>query len=762
MNNILFLLLNNLYIYKVILLIYKILHAIITIITLIIKTKFMKKFTILIFVILVSILTANSQSITVSFPNGGEHWINNTWSPQNIVWESDGGVVSFLIEYSKDNGSSWNTIESSYSGVNNYSWTTPDIISSNCLIRISDADNIATNDQSDAEFLISDQSIYYAQWNTSMGVFRVKLRGDLVPTTVQNFINLSEKEFYTDLIFHRVIEGFMIQDGCPLGTGTGDPGYSFNDEFHPDLRHNQAGILSMANSGANTNGSQYFITLEATDWLDDVHAIFGKVIDGMDIVYAIGDVATDANDRPIVPVEISSIEIVEENKQVTLTYPSDGESIINNNTINNIINIEWESDFIEDVKIEFSSDNQGTWETLTDSIPAWKESFEWTMPSELYDECFIKITSLQNPEIFTVNSSAFEIRLKPLQLTRFEFYENVTPAISNPNNLIMPDAVVKFKIKIKNDYSENLNDISATISCDNEDVDIINETITFDPISSGEEMWSSNEFEVYLPEGIPNPADYQFTIVAKDDNIIDQDWVSFIEIPIIERNGFSSYNDDESGDSQGNGDKILEPNETIEMNFKVKNYSSLTLYEVSGKLTSLDNFIEVWDNIEGEDGTVYNTTIYNNGSPVNNHSLIVSPENEFVFNYNANGIYETNMLLEFNFYLNQEAGASWDEGGILLKCGVPWLLNEGYTNINENNNSEIVISPNPTKDYFNINFNNNIQKEISIFSVDGKLLQKENTNSTIHKVNCSKFESGIYIIKINSNNQQTVRKVILK
>ncbi len=734
------------------------LQLIITIVTLIIKTKFMKKFTILIFVILVSVLTAHSQSITVNFPNGGEHWINNTWSPQNIVWESDGGVINFLIEYSEDNGSSWNTIEESYSGVNNYSWTTPsDIISSNCLIRISDADNVATNDQSDAKFLISDQSIYYAQWNTSMGMFRVKLRGDLAPTTVQNFINLSEKEFYTNLIFHRVIEGFMIQDGCPLGTGSGDPGYSFDDEFHPDLRHRHAGILSMANSGANTNGSQYFITLEATDWLDDAHAVFGRVIDGMDIVYAIGDVATDANDRPIVPVNISSIEIVEENKQLDLNYPNN-EAIIESSTIN----IDWSSDFTEDVKIEFSSDNQANWQTLTDSIPACEESFEWTLPAELSNECFVKITSLQNPDFYTINESAFEIRLKPVKLTRFEFYENVTPAISNPNNIIMPDAVIKFKIKVRNDYSESLNAVSATISCDNESVNIINETVTFDPVSSGEEMWSLEEFEVYLPEGVPNPADYQFKIAAKDENIVDVDWISFIEIPIIEKGPFSSYNDDESGDSQGNGDKILEPNETIEMIFKVKNYSSFTLYNASGKLTSIDEFIEVWDNILGDDGTVYNTTIYNNNNPINSSTTIVSPADEFVFDYNANGIYETNMLLEFNFYLNQEAGANWDEGGILLKCGVPWLLNEGYTNIAENNNSEIVISPNPAKDYFTINFNDNTQKEISIFSIEGRLLQTETTNSDNHKINCSNYKSGIYIIKINSNNQQTVRKIILK
>jgi len=716
----------------------------------------MKKFTILTFVAFISILTAYTQSITVSFPNGGEHWINNTWSPQNIVWESD-GVTNFLIEYSDDSGNSWNTIESSYSGENNYSWTTPNIISENCIIKISDADNSSTNDQSDAEFLISDQSIYYAQWNTSMGMFRVKLRGDLVPTTVQNFINLSEKEFYTNLIFHRIIEGFMIQDGCPLGTGYGDPGYEFDDEFNDALTFDFPGVLGMANSGPNTNGSQYFITVDEYSFGNGSYSVFGRVVDGMDIVYEISEVATDANDKPLVDVDIYSIEIVEENKQLTLNYPNN-EAIIEGSTIN----IDWSSDFIEDVKIEFTSDNQATWETLTDSIPACEESFEWTLPSELSNECFIKITSLQNPEIFTINSSPFEIKLKPIKLTRFELYENVTPTLSNPNNLIMPNATIRFKIKVINDYSESLDAVSATISCDNEGVIINNETITFEPISSGEEMWSSNEFEVYLPEEIPNTADFQFTITAKDDNIIDDDWISFMEIPIIEKNGFATYNDDENGDSQGNGNKILEPNETIEMNFILKNYSSFSLYDASGKLTSLNDFIEVWDNIEGEDGTVYNTSIYNNGNPINPHSVLFYPADEFVFDYNATGIYETNMLLEFSFYANQEAGANWDEGGILLKCGVPWLLNEGFTNIEEDSDSKIIISPNPAKDYFTINFNNNSEKEISIFSIQGRLLKTENTNSENHKIDCSNFESGIYIIKINSNNKQTIKKIILK
>ena len=142
-----------------------------------------------------------------------------------------------------------------------------------------------------------------------MGNFEVTLREDLVPMTVNNFIDLTHANFYDGLIFHRVIAGFMNQDGCPLGNGTGGPGYTFDDEFHPELRHDSAGILSMANSGPNTNGSQYFITAEATSWLDDVHSVFGKVSEGLDIVLAINQVETDANDKPLVDVVIDSIRI---------------------------------------------------------------------------------------------------------------------------------------------------------------------------------------------------------------------------------------------------------------------------------------------------------------------------------------------------------------------------------------------------------------------------------------------------------------------
>jgi len=126
-----------------------------------------------------------------------------------------------------------------------------------------------------------------ATFETDKGTIRIELFDDKTPKTVANFEKLVTKKFYDGLIFHRVIADFMIQGGCPEGRGTGGPGYKFEDEFHPSLKHDGPGVLSMANAGPNTNGSQFFITHVATPWLDGKHSVFGKVIDGQDVVDAI-------------------------------------------------------------------------------------------------------------------------------------------------------------------------------------------------------------------------------------------------------------------------------------------------------------------------------------------------------------------------------------------------------------------------------------------------------------------------------------------
>ena len=164
----------------------------------------------------------------------------------------------------------------------------------------------------------------YAIFETSLGNIVIRLLEKEAPKTVENFIGLAEgtkeftnektgkkekRPFYDGLIFHRVIPDFMIQGGCPHGSGMGGPGYKFADEFHPSLKHAKPGKLSMANSGPNTNGSQFFITVAATPWLDNRHTIFGEVVEGQEVANKISVVPRDRSDRPSTPVAIKQVKI---------------------------------------------------------------------------------------------------------------------------------------------------------------------------------------------------------------------------------------------------------------------------------------------------------------------------------------------------------------------------------------------------------------------------------------------------------------------
>jgi peptidyl-prolyl cis-trans isomerase A (cyclophilin A) len=167
----------------------------------------------------------------------------------------------------------------------------------------------------------------FADIKTSKGDIIIRLEQDKTPVTVANFISLAEgtntfvseeykgKKYYDGLIFHRVMKDFMIQGGDPLGQGTGNPGYKFMDEFNDSLVHDKKGILSMANSGPTTNGSQFFITHKPTPWLDNKHTVFGEVVEGMDVVDSIANVAVGAGNKPVEQVTMNTVEIIRNGKE---------------------------------------------------------------------------------------------------------------------------------------------------------------------------------------------------------------------------------------------------------------------------------------------------------------------------------------------------------------------------------------------------------------------------------------------------------------
>ena len=158
------------------------------------------------------------------------------------------------------------------------------------------------------EMIIDPAKDYKAVLHTEKGDIIINLFEEMVPKTVNNFVFLAKEGFYDGVIFHRVIMNFMAQTGDPTGTGSGGPGYQFEDEIHVDLKHNKPGIVSMANAGPNTNGSQFFITHVPTPWLDGKHSVFGEVDDGMDVVYSIPP--RDPTDQDAPAVAIESVEIL--------------------------------------------------------------------------------------------------------------------------------------------------------------------------------------------------------------------------------------------------------------------------------------------------------------------------------------------------------------------------------------------------------------------------------------------------------------------
>jgi len=610
-------------------------------------------------------------------------------------------------------------------------------------------------------FSLVEQQIFYVKWLTSMGLIRAELRGDIVPITVQNFMNLCYKDFYTNLIFHRVIVNFMIQDGCPIGNGTGDPGYEFADEFDDRLRHSFPGVLSMANAGADTNGSQYFITVIPTAWLDDAHSVFGRIIDGMNVVYDISKVPVDADSKPLTDVNIYSISVDEKEPVLNLTFPLEGETFIENAQIP----ITWESAYNEGIKIEFSSNGDDNWETVVDSINDDQQSYLWTVPCSISTNCKLRLTSINYPELLTQSTAPFVIRVKPAKLDRIECYDNVVASPENPENYFMPGKIFRFKVKVLNDYTEDFNQLTATLSTTSSFVTINQDVVNFQTVKSGETAWSEQEFEIFISATLPSNCEYEFEINFADANFIDEPWITKFTIPILIKNNFVLIDDDATPDSQGNDNNKIEPLETVELKVNLQNKSKQILYDTFGKLEAESDLINVWNDVQGVDGIVYDTVSYNNYLPIQANMNSILANNDFVFYYSTGEKYKLNFNLLINTYLQ----TTKDLGGTNIKYLIPVSLNAVETYIeNTASDSEInfALFPNPTNDFFTIkieNQSNILIEKVEIINAFGKIVYENKIKNQHSEIFIEyKLKSGVYIIKITDSEHKIKTKILIK
>lgn len=720
------------------------------------KIKKMKKILLFALFVFFSFQILRAQSIHLVFPNGNEHFTEGVAAPHNIIWTAS-GISAFDVEYSTDSGSNWTSIATNITA-NFLNWAPSADYSDKCLIRVVENGG-SVADTSDASFSIVPVHNYYAEWYTSMGEFRTVLRNDLTPITAQNFINLAERNFYDGLVFHRVISNFMIQDGDPNGDGTGGPGYEFDDEITPLLTHNAPGVLAMANAGPNTNGSQYYITVAKTSWLDGDYSIFGRVVDSMENVFAISKVATDANDHPLVDVVIDSIRIREFNPLLAMTYPTGSESFIEGTKVI----LTWESDFIADVKIEFSSDNGSNWQTIVDSIPADAGQYPWIIPSVFSNQCLIRLTDLDS-NISSV-TSPFEIRIKPVKMTRIEAYEGVSPNPENPENLLQIGEAFRFKVKLLNQISQDLNGITAELSSTDTNVIISNSTVTLTNLSQGQCLWAEGNFEIVVPDNFPSAGYLPLKVSVSSSNIDDIPWETEFILPMLKIGNFCVIDDDNNHNSQGNNNHIAEPDETIELKLNLANPSIDTCYQVYGRLAGASNLVNVWNNHSGTDGTVYDSVMYNDFNPLIPNGFYFQPSDYFVFDYTASDTYYLPLLLKAFGFIHGEEGADYQTGGIKMIWGVPYVLNSDYPLVNQEFSTIAakIIVTNPVRENINFIFESKSDFLVELYDISGKkvLALNENNNvSNSYQINIGDLGSGLYLMRIVDKNSTYFAKIV--
>lgn len=343
------------------------------------------------------------------------------------------------------------------------------------------------------------------------------------------------------------------------------------------------------------------------------------------------------------------------------------------------------------------------------------------------------------------------------------FYSNNNVGIitnqSNVENYINSDLPIRFKVSVFNELSQNLPTLSGTITTSTNGVTITDNTASFNNIASGQSEWSTDEFEIIVDSTVPNGTLLEFELSTQDQIISGGPWLSSFSFPLAPLdNGIILLDDDSNPDSNGDNDNIPEPGETIEILPTLNNVSNFIIHDVNGQLIAEQNFINVWDNVAGVSGTVYNTQDYNiisnQQEPINIGATNVLPRFDYVFDYPSN-----HPLQELNFNLIIE-GRLGDSDGTLIKWTTSFLYNEGITGVLDNViGSKIYLTPNPTHSILNIYTNDNIEIDgIHIYNLEGRKLQSYPIGT--NQISINNFSNGTYIMMIKTKKGISFHRII--
>ncbi len=296
-------------------------------------------------------------------------------------------------------------------------------------------------------------------------------------------------------------------------------------------------------------------------------------------------------------------------------------------------------------------------------------------------EYICQVWSVQYGEC-SLSQDTFKTRPLSVPINRWEFYENVPTPYSNPKNLLNTGVPIRFKVQVHNELAQNLPTLEGTLSCNTLGVTLVDSSLNFNNLASSDTGWSTDFVEIYVPDSILAGTNLEFELAIEDQIISGGPWTSSFSFPIQPITLDNIFLDDDSNpDSNGDNDDIPEPGETVELLPTIQNQSSSTIYNVFGKLVESNNLVNVWNNVAGSSGTVYDSVGYHylsgNQQPISPGSSSILPEFDYVFDYPSQSPLQTlNFALEMSGYINEQPGSDWDKGGILMRWGIDKSYND--------------------------------------------------------------------------------------